>query len=123
MMCATKTGIARKTHLHLIHAAKARRAANAISSLISLPTDIISHSPIITCIITLAAIVHLSSFSQGVSTPSSEEQIRLNIGNLGRLGHVWATASAVGQQISGLAQQLFTPGILEGRLTQDTSWP
>ncbi|KIM99313.1 hypothetical protein OIDMADRAFT_56458 [Oidiodendron maius Zn] len=72
---------------------------------------------------TLSAIVQLSFFSQGVSIPFSIERIRLNIGSLRRLGHVWATVSAVEQQISGIAQQLFTPVILEGRLTQDTSWP
>jgi hypothetical protein len=92
------------------HTAKAIRAADTISKLLTLPTPLIRHTPFLTCVITMAAIVHLSACSfilYGDQGTLAKERIRLSIGALKTLDEVWPVAGQVLNQVKGVAREVF----------------
>lgn len=92
------------------HTTKAIRAADTISKLITLPTPLIKHTPWFTCVITLAAIVHLSACCfvlVGEDSFISKERIRLGVGALKTMEEVWPVAGCVLQQVKGVAKEVF----------------
>jgi hypothetical protein len=102
-----------------IHTAKALAAANTIAKLITLPAPLIKHSPFFTCVITLAAIVHLSACSwllTGDEGFLAKERIRLGVGALKTLGEVWSVADCVLMQVKGVAREVFSLQIPAGTL-------
>lgn len=94
-----------------MHTAKAITAANTISKLITLPAPLIKHTPFFTCVITLAAIVHLAACSwllTGDEGFLAKERIRLGVGALKTLGEVWSVADCVLMQVKGVAREVFS---------------
>ncbi|KAI9872172.1 MAG: hypothetical protein M1830_001998 [Pleopsidium flavum] len=92
------------------HTTKAIDAANAISGLIKLPTLLLNHSPLFTCVITFAAIVHLSAYSLNSSNPEgvlTKGRIELSISALKQMREVWAIAGLVLQQVKEISREIF----------------
>jgi hypothetical protein len=93
-----------------LHTARTIAAANAISKLVTLPTPLIKHTPFLTCIITLACVVHLSACSWLLSGDEgflAKERIRLGVGALRSLGNIWGVAAEVLAQVKGVARDVF----------------
>lgn len=100
-----------------MHTAKAITAANTIAKLITLPAPLIKHTPFFTCVITLAAIVHLSACSwllTGDEGYLAKERIRLGVGALKTLGEIWGVADCVLMQVKGAARDVFALQIPAG---------
>jgi len=92
------------------HTTKAIDAANAISGLIKLPTLLLKHTPLFTCVITFAAIVHLSAYSLNSSNPEgvlTKGRIELSISALKQMREVWAMAGLVLQQVKEISREIF----------------
>ena len=93
-----------------IHTAKALKAAQDISALITLPCPLLKHTPFFSCAVVLASVVFLSYWSF-ILTPdgdkSIKDHIKLNIGVLKRQGEVWPIAHTVLGQVRGVAKEIF----------------
>ncbi|TAQ87961.1 hypothetical protein B7494_g3722 [Chlorociboria aeruginascens] len=92
------------------HTAKIRQSAQSISKMITLPTPLINHTHFVTCIITLASIVHLSSWSTlmpNIQDDDFKQQLRLNIGGLKKIGEIWPSASMSFVQVKGIAEEIY----------------
>lgn len=92
-----------------IHASKIIQSAQEISKLIQLPVPLVKHTHFFTCVVTLAAIVHLSCWS--VMSPlmhddDLKQQLRLNTGALKTLWQVWPSAGMAFGQVKGVAQEM-----------------
>ena len=92
------------------HTAKAIRAAEAISKLVTIPAPISRRTPMFTCVITMSSIVHLAYWSFFIADGEDalvKEQIRLNVGGLKTLANYWPVAKVVLGQVRGVAQEMF----------------
>ena len=93
-----------------VHAAKTIQAAQDISKLIQLPVPLAKHTHFFTCVITLASIVHLSSWSillPLIQDEDLKQQLRLNTGALKTLWQIWPAAGKAFGQVKGVAQEIF----------------
>lgn len=84
-------------------------AACDISKMITYAVPLQHHTHFFTCVITMAAIVHLSKWAQYLITDEDDlrEQIRLSIGALSKLSTVWRAAARAGGQVRGVAQEIY----------------
>lgn len=84
-------------------------AACDISKMITYAVPLQHHTHFFTCVITMAAIVHLSKWAQYFITDEEDlrEQIRLSIGALGKLSAIWKAAATAGSQVRGVAQEIY----------------
>lgn len=84
-------------------------AACDISRMITHAVPLQHHTHFFTCVITMAAIVHLSKWAQYLIADEDDlrEQIRLSIGALGKLSAVWRAAARAGGQVRGVAQEIY----------------
>jgi hypothetical protein len=93
-----------------VHTAKALKAAQEISALITLPCPLLKHTPFFSCAVVLASVVFLSYWSF-ILTPDGDtaikDHIKLNIGVLKRQGEIWPIAKTVLGQVRGVAQEIF----------------
>ncbi|PWW72308.1 hypothetical protein C7212DRAFT_354685 [Tuber magnatum] len=115
--CTPESKYSTATKPIALHTAKAIQAANTISKLITLPCPLIKHTPFFTCVITLAAIVHLSACSwllHGDEGFLAKERIRLGVGALKTLEEVWSVAGCVLMQVKGVAREVFSLQVPEG---------
>ncbi|RPA99568.1 hypothetical protein L873DRAFT_1789511 [Choiromyces venosus 120613-1] len=115
--CTPESKYSTATKPIALHTAKAIQAANTISKLITLPCPLIKHTPFFTCVITLAAIVHLSACSwllHGDEGFLAKERIRLGVGALKTLEEVWNVAGCVLMQVKGVAREVFSLQMPEG---------
>lgn len=115
--CTPESKYSTATKPIALHTAKAIQAANTISKLITLPCPLIKHTPFFTCVITLAAIVHLSACSwllHGDEGFLAKERIRLGVGALKTLEEVWNVAGCVLMQVKGVAREVFSLQVPEG---------
>ncbi|KAM5345352.1 hypothetical protein ACJ41O_011214 [Fusarium nematophilum] len=86
------------------------QSASEISKLITHRVPLLSHTHFFTCVVTLSSIVHLSKwalFFVPHDDDNLRQQIRLNIGALSKLSLVWANADRAGQQVKGVAQEIY----------------
>jgi hypothetical protein len=94
-----------------IQTTKVIEAANSITKLIKLPTPLLNHTPMFTCAITLAAIIHLSAYALNHTSPEStgmKRSLELSIAALKQFREVWEIAGAVLQQVRALSTDVFT---------------
>lgn len=108
--CVFEQKYALPTKSYEYHTAKAIHGANAISDLITLPTPLLKHTSLISCMVTLGAIVHLSACSfvlSGEEAHTAKERIRLALGALKGLEKVWSFAASVQQQLKRAAREVF----------------
>ena len=92
-----------------LHTRKAVDAANEICHLISASPALLSHTPFFICAIAMQAIVHLGIYSVpawAYNRKLAEEQIKMSIGALRKLGGVWEIANAVRQDVKNVAKAL-----------------
>lgn len=88
-------------------------AARDISRMITHAVPLHHHTHFFTCVITMAAIVHLSRWAQYHLVVDNDgevdlrEQIRLAIGALGTLSAFWRAAARAGAQVRGVAQDIY----------------
>jgi hypothetical protein len=84
-------------------------AATEVTKMLTDAVPLTSHTHFFTCVITLASIVHLSRWALSF-LPDEEDlrqQIRLNIGALAKLSEVWKAAHTAGEQVKGVAQEIY----------------
>lgn len=102
-------------------------AARALSGMVTHAVPLHHHTHFFTCVLTMAAIVHLSRWAQyyyhhhshqgngggggiGIGAGDDDElrgQIRLCIGALGSLSTVWKAAARAGDQVRGVAREIY----------------
>lgn len=93
-----------------IHAAKTISSAQAITKLIQLPVPLAKHTHFFTCVVVLASIVHLSSWSVMMPLMHDDDlkqQLRLNTGALKSLWQVWPSAGKAFGQVKSVAQEIW----------------
>lgn len=93
-----------------VHALKTIKAADNISSLITLPISLTNHSPFFTCTIALGTIAHLSAYSTIMYSDDGgllKERIQLAIGALKRFGEIWPVAESILAQVKEVAKSVF----------------
>lgn len=88
-------------------------AASEVSKMITAAgAPITAHTHFFTCVITLSSVVHLSKWAQlfflhDDAEDDLRQQIRLNIGALGRLSSVWKAAGTAAGQVTGTARDIY----------------
>jgi hypothetical protein len=95
---------------YISHKSKALRAANALSSLISIPSQLEKHTPCFSCAIALAATVQLPAYAienNADEAQAMKERVRLAISALSSIAEVWPLASVVKSQLAKFARELF----------------
>ncbi|KAE9367441.1 hypothetical protein N431DRAFT_416090 [Stipitochalara longipes BDJ] len=94
-----------------IHAAKTIQATQDISKLIQLPVPVAQHSPFFIPIITVAAIVHLSSWSVVLMPWTQDDDMKQHLslctGALRSFWEVWPAAGMAYGQVKGVAQEIY----------------
>jgi hypothetical protein len=89
------------------HAAKAIRAANAISKLTAIQTAPALHTPCFACVIALSATVHLPAYASQTNQSEIKERLHLSVSALAAIGEVWPLASIVRAQVAQFARETF----------------
>jgi hypothetical protein len=89
------------------HAAKAIRAANAISKLTAIQTAPALHTPCFACVIALSATVHLPAYTMQSNQSEIKERLHLSVSALAAIGEVWPLASTVRAQVAQFARETF----------------
>ncbi|CAN8096400.1 unnamed protein product [Discula destructiva] len=84
-------------------------AACDIAKMITHAVPLHHHTHFFTCVITMATIVHLSKWALYLIPDEADlrEQIKLSIGALGKLAVVWRAAANAGNQVRGVAQEIY----------------
>lgn len=92
-----------------IHTRHTITAACDISKMITYAVPLHQHTHFFTCVITMAAIVHLSKWALYFIQDEEDlrQQIRLSIGALAKLSAVWKAAANAGGQVKGVAQEIY----------------
>lgn len=92
-----------------IHTRHTITAACDISKMITYAVPLHHHTHFFTCVITMAAIVHLSKWALYFIQDEEDlrQQIRLSIGALSKLSAVWKAAANAGGQVKGVAQEIY----------------
>lgn len=92
-----------------IHTATAISAAKEISKLIKLPTSLSGHSHFFSCVVTVAAIVHLCQWTliSEADDTSIKEEIKLDVGALKKCANVWPLSRTVLNEVKKVAEELF----------------
>ncbi|CAJ2510240.1 Uu.00g061400.m01.CDS01 [Anthostomella pinea] len=92
-----------------IHTKHIITAACGISKMVTYNVPITGHTHFFTCVLTLSSIVHLSKWALYFLQDEDDlrQQIRLNIGALNKLSHVWKAASRASGQVKGVAQEIY----------------
>lgn len=109
--CTPARRIAVPASRYTVHTAKAIEAADRIANLVTLPGQVIKHTPMFTCMVTLAAVVHLSAY---VITRNTElrivikERLTLSIGALKTVREIWQVADSVLQRVRMAAREIMT---------------
>lgn len=92
-----------------LHTTKCLDAIDKLDHLLTLPTNIKSHSPFIICMIANVTIAHLSACRfviAGERLATSREKIRLTMGNLKRLGEHWILGKRTYREIGIIAREI-----------------
>lgn len=92
-----------------LHTAKCLSAITTLDQLLTLPTDLHTHSPFLICMIANATIAHLSAcryLHQGERLATSREKIRLTMGTLKRLGDYWPLGKRTYQELGIIAREI-----------------
>jgi hypothetical protein len=109
-ICVQPGQVLLPTQTREIHTAKCLTSAENISSLIRLPGQLLYHTPFFTCVVVMAAVVHLSYWSFLVPDGQDDiikQSIRLDVGTLQQYSNTWPIAHVVLGQVRGVAHTLF----------------
>ncbi|KAJ5771106.1 uncharacterized protein N7511_003157 [Penicillium nucicola] len=94
-----------------LHTLKCTTAIDSIDELLTLPTNMKSHSPFIICMIANLAIAHLSAcrfIYHGQRLSQSREKIRLMMGTLKHLSEHWVLGKRTYREIGIVARELLS---------------
>ncbi|KAJ5384199.1 Major facilitator superfamily domain general substrate transporter [Penicillium concentricum] len=94
-----------------IHTVKCTKAINSIDELLTLPTNMKTHSPFIICMIANVTIAHLSAcrfIFSGDQRAKGREKIRLTMGTLKRLSEHWTLGKRTYREIGIVARELLS---------------
>ena len=105
------------------HAAKAIRAANAISKLTAIQTAPALHTPCFACVIALSATVHLLAYTSQTNQSDIKERLHLSVSALAAIGEVWPLASIVRAQVAQFAREAFKAASLPAEITAPEDLP
>lgn len=92
-----------------LHTVKCLSAIGSLDQLLTLPTDLHTHSPFLVCMIANATIAHLSAcrfLHQGERLATSREKIRLTMGTLKCLGKYWSLGKRTYQELGIIAREI-----------------
>ena len=92
-----------------LHTVKCLSAIHTLDQLLTLPTDLNTHSPFLICMIANATIAHLSAcrfLHQGEKLATSREKIRLTMGTLKRLGEYWPLGKRTYHELGIIAREI-----------------
>ncbi|CAN9341433.1 unnamed protein product [Alternaria alternata] len=109
-ICVQPGQVLLPTQTREIHTAKCLTSAENISALIRLPGNLIKHTPLFTCVVVMASVVHLSYWSFLVPDGQDDiikQSIRLDVGTLQQYSNTWPIANVVLGQVRGVAHTLF----------------
>ena len=96
---------------YAVHTAKAIEAADRIARMVTLPGQLLKHTPLFTCMVTLAAVVHLSAYVINRNADQRtiiKERLSLSIGALKSVRDIWPVADSVLQRVRGAAREILT---------------
>ena len=94
-----------------MHTVKCTQAINSIDELLTLPSNITTHSPFIICMIANVTIAHLSAcrfIFSGDRRAKGREKIRLTMGTLKRLSEHWTLGERTYREIGIIARELLS---------------
>ncbi|KAJ5852673.1 uncharacterized protein N7529_012058 [Penicillium soppii] len=94
-----------------LHTLKCTTAIDSIDELLTLPTNMKTHSPFIICMIANVTIAHLSAcrfIYSGEQRAKSREKIRLTMGTLKRLSEHWILGKRTYREIGIIARELLS---------------
>ncbi|KAL5339643.1 hypothetical protein BJX70DRAFT_363530 [Aspergillus crustosus] len=92
-----------------LHTAKVLRAIDQFDDLLTLPTNIASHTPFIICCISNLVIAHLAACRfhySGQPLKLARERIRLSMGALKVLGEVWPMGQRTYKEVGIVAREI-----------------
>ncbi|KAL6231577.1 hypothetical protein BDW75DRAFT_233483 [Aspergillus navahoensis] len=92
-----------------LHTAKVLRAIDAFDDLLTLPTNIATHTPFIICMISNLVIAHLAACRfhyQGQAQKLARERIRLSMGALKLLGEYWPMGQRTYREVGVVAREI-----------------
>ncbi|KAL4995356.1 hypothetical protein BDV10DRAFT_134486 [Aspergillus recurvatus] len=92
-----------------LHTTKVLRAIDAFDDLLTLPTNIATHTPFIICMISNLVIAHLAACRfhyQGQALKLARERIRLSMGALKVLGEYWTMGRRTYREVGVVAREI-----------------
>ncbi|KAL4918357.1 hypothetical protein BDW62DRAFT_67718 [Aspergillus aurantiobrunneus] len=98
---------------HHAHAMKAVKAASEISSLASIRTPVVKHTPFFICSLVMSSIVQLAACSvkAGQMPDPSRDRLALTIGVFKTLAGTWAISQSIMRQIKAVARDVMDMGL------------
>ncbi|MCJ1376929.1 hypothetical protein MMC17_000019 [Xylographa soralifera] len=109
--CTPARRIAVPASRYAVHTAKAIEAADRVARMVTLPGQLLKHTPLFTCMVTLAAVVHLSAYVINRNADQRsiiKERLSLSIGALKCVRDIWPVADSVLQRVRGAAREILT---------------
>ena len=94
-----------------LHTSKVLLGIERFDALLTLPTNILTHTPFIICMIANNTITRLSAcryFYQDRQLPLARERIRLSMGTLKTLGECWPLGKRTYQEIGIIAREVLS---------------
>ncbi|GFF45245.1 hypothetical protein IFM62136_00204 [Aspergillus lentulus] len=94
-----------------LHTRRVLHSIEQFESLLTLPTNMVSHTPFIICMIAVVAVTHLSACRyvlKGQDLRLNRERIRVTMGTLKAMGEHWALGKRTYQEISVIARELLS---------------
>ncbi|KAL4900137.1 hypothetical protein BDW74DRAFT_104479 [Aspergillus multicolor] len=92
-----------------LHTAKVLRAIDTFDDLLTLPTNIATHTPFIICMISNLVIAHLAACRfhyQGQQLKLARERVRLSMGALKVLGEYWTMGQRTYREVGIVAREI-----------------
>lgn len=92
-----------------LHTVKCLSAIEQIDQLLTLPTNLHTHTPFLICMVANATIAHLAAcrfLLQGEKLATSRDKIRLTMGTLNRLGEYWSLGKRTFQELGIIAREI-----------------
>jgi hypothetical protein len=94
-----------------LHTRRVLHSIEQFESLLTLPTNIVSHTPFIICMIAVVAVTHLSACRyvfKGQDLRLNRERIRVTMGALKAMGEHWSLGKRTYQEISVIAREILS---------------
>lgn len=92
-----------------LHNSKVLQAIDKLNNLLTLPTDLTTHTPFVICMIGLMTIAHFSACNylfQGQALEIERQKIRLKMGALKALGEHWELGKRTYRELGVIAREI-----------------